>query len=779
MRPESKKNFFISFNKADRAWAAWIAWQLEAAGYTTIFQDWDFRPGGNFVLDMQRAAALAERTVAVLSPDYLGAKFTQPEWAVAFAQDPTGEKGKLVPVLVRECNLEGLLPQIVHVNLVGLPEPAAKSALLGGVRGGRAKPEEEPAFPPDARRSVTEEPRFPGALPPVWNVPHNRNPHFTGREDFLSALERALASGRPAALTQALHGLGGVGKTQLATEYAYRNSHLYKIVWWVRSEEPATLASDYANLAAKLGLAEANEPNQGLIVEAVRRWFEHNTGWLLIFDNANRRDEIRDYLPRGSTGHVIITSRDRDWKGVAQPLQVREMPRPEAVAFLLKRTSQTDADSAAALADELGDLPLALEQAGAYIDATGETLASYLELFRAHHQRLLSRGTPSTNYPATVATTWDISFAEVRKQSPVSEDLINLCAFFAPDDIPLDIIRAGSEFLPDQLGAAVTDPLAFDDALAPLLRYSLAERRGQSLFIHRLVQAVVRERLREAAKKQWAVSAVHILNNAFPYVADDVRVWPACSTLLPHALVAAEHSQEFQEASMAAQHLFNQAGVYLRARADFAQARSSLERALRILELAGHDESDDMAAVLSNLGNVLGDLMDLDGALACQQRSLKIRLKVHGENHDGVVIGLNNLGMVMLEQGDLEGARVQFEQAIELGEGARGVHHPVLATPLNNLGVVMRRLGDLAGARLCYERALAINEAIYGEDHPSVALAVNNLGLVLFLLGDSAGARNCFARALQTFTKYLGEEHPHTVQTKKNLAHLPPPSEQA
>jgi hypothetical protein len=152
-------DFFISYNRHDRQWAEWAAWQLEAAGYSTIIQAWDFRPGGNFVADMQRATAQAERTIAVLSPDYLASHFTRPEWNAAFAQDPTGEKGLLVPVRVRECKLEGLLPQIVYIDLVGLDQERAKRELLAGVKRGRAKPSTEPGFPGEGS---SDQPDFPG-----------------------------------------------------------------------------------------------------------------------------------------------------------------------------------------------------------------------------------------------------------------------------------------------------------------------------------------------------------------------------------------------------------------------------------------------------------------------------------------------------------------------------------------------------------------------------------------------------------------------------------------
>src|SRR5581483_2324063 len=314
------KDFFISYNKADRRWPEWIAWQLEEAGYSTVIQAWDFRPGGNFVLDMQAAASDTERTIAVLSPDYLTALYTQPEWAAAFAQDPTGAKHLLVPVRVRECEIKGLLPQIVYIDLFKLDEAAAKRALLDGVKTGRAKPKQKPGFPPIPARTVTSAPRFPGALPEIWNIKHHRNPNFTGREEELKALRASLLAGETAALVQAITGLGGVGKTQLALEYAYRHGADYDAVWWVRSEDPLTLAGDFANLAVKLDLPEKDAKEQQVIVDAVKEWLRLNQGWLLIFDNAEDVKLTRGYIPPGNSGHVIITARNRQWENSAKPV---------------------------------------------------------------------------------------------------------------------------------------------------------------------------------------------------------------------------------------------------------------------------------------------------------------------------------------------------------------------------------------------------------------------------------------------------------------------------
>jgi tetratricopeptide (TPR) repeat protein len=750
------KDFFVSYNSADRQWAEWIAWQLEEAGYTTVLQAWDFRPGSNFVLEMQRAATEAERTIAVLSPDYLGALYTHPEWAAAFAQDPTGEKGTLLPVCVRECDLRGLLPQIIYINLVGLDEAAAQDALLAGVSRERAKPTAPPGFPGVIPRSVPQRPRFPGALPPTWNVPHLRNPNFTGRESLLAQLRAALTSGQPAALTQAISGLGGVGKTQLAVEYAYRHAAEYDVVWWVRAEEPVTLAADYASLARPLDLRQRDKPDQRVVVEAVRRWLGQNAGWLLVFDNARDPTEVRGYLPQAATGHVLITSRNPAWRGVASPLTVQVLERAESVDFLLKRTGQADEEAAGALAEALGDLPLALEQAGAYVEASGGTLSGYLRVFRRRHRELLRRGKPSTDYPHTVATTWEISFQQVQQASPAGADLLNLCAFLAPDDIPRDLFSEA-------------DPLAFDEALAALRRYSLVEVRDDALSVHRLVQAVARDRLQEKAQRMWAEAAVRLVNRAFPFKQDNLQTWPRSARLLPHAFAAAEHAEALEVASETTARLLNETGVYLRGRAEFAESKAVRERALAILEKVLGADHPSVATLISNLGLVLQALGDLTEARAHLERALAINEAVFGPDHPKVATDVNNLGGVLQALGDLGGARAAYERARAIDEATFGPDHPNVARDVSNMGSVLHALGDLEGARASFDRALAIDEAVFSLNHPEVATDVNNLGGVLQALGDLEGAQAAFERALAIDEATFGPEHPKVAGDVNNL----------
>jgi len=762
-----RRDFFVSFTSADEAWAEWIAWQLEVEGFTVVSMAWDFRPSQNFVLNMQRALEASDRVLAVLSPSYLSALYTQPEWAAAIAEDPTGAKGKLLAVRVRACEPKGLWHAIARIELEGLDEATARQALLAGVKLDRAKPAGPPAFPAGAPRAAAVEPRFPGILPPIWNVPHQRNPHFTGREELLTELEEALAS-VPAVITQAITGLGGVGKTQLATEYCYRHAADYDLVWWIRSAETAALAADYAKLAGPLGLGIEDEQDQRLIVEGVRRALEQRGGWLLVFDNAEDRQQVRDFLPHGG-GHAIVTSRDPVWGGVARPLAVRTWPREDSVQFLLKRTDDEDEAAASELAEALGDFPLALEHAAAYAERTGCSLARYLKLFRESHQALWARATPPDEYHATIATTWELAFQRLREESPAATDLLSLCAFLAPDDIPRAIIVEGADLLPERLAEEVRDPVAFDDLIAALRRYSLIEASDDALSVHRLVQTVTQDALEPEARKEWAGCAAAVVNRAFPQKSADVRTWDDCSRLLPHALAAAGAAEELGVAPKAADRLLNQVGLYLTGRADLAGAKRALQRAVAVAEAAYGPEHPEVATDVSNLGDVLHEMGDLDGARMCFERALGIDEAALGPEHPAVGIDVGNLGKVLRDLGELSMARQCHERAIAIHVAAYGEGHPTVAVGLSDLAGVLCAEGDLAGARAHLERALAIDEAAFGTDHPKVAIRVNNLGGVLHAAGDVEGARACCERALPIFEKVLGADHANVATLVNNL----------
>ena len=378
-------DFFVSYTQADRAWAEWIAWILEEDGRRVLIQAWDFVSGTNWVQSMQAGTRDAARTIAVLSGEYLTSVFGGAEWQAAWASDPAGTGRKLLTVRVADCNRPGLLATVVGVDLFGLSETAAKARLRDMVSTaikGRAKPEVQPGFP-GAGRAMPQAARFPGALPQVWNVPA-RNPNFTGRRGELKQLTRALAAG--AATVHSLHGMGGVGKTQLATEYAHAHAADYDLVWWVAAEEPAAIPDQFAALADRLGVDLAADP------EAVRALVHDRLrtvpGWLLIFDNADQIEDIRPWLPGGPLplgipGHVIVTTRRGGFAAMGEVLDLDVIELPDAVRMLRARVPDLDQETAGQIAEELGRLPLALEQAAAWLDLSQMPGQQYLELLRS------------------------------------------------------------------------------------------------------------------------------------------------------------------------------------------------------------------------------------------------------------------------------------------------------------------------------------------------------------------------------------------------------------
>lgn len=407
---------FFSYSHADESLRKRLEGHLAAlkrSGKVEVWLDRKITAGKDLDAEIDAHLSDADLVLLCISDSFVGSDYCyKTEMTGALERDKVGQC-RVIPIMLKPCDLKGTPLD----NLKTLPEdrrPITKwgnrdDAFLDVVKGIRAVIDELGAAKP-----ITI------AGPRIWNIPHRRNPNFTGRQKLLENTHKSLTSGKVTALTQpqAIHGLGGIGKTQTALEYAYRHAADYDIVWWIQSDEPAKLAADYAALAVPLDLPEKDEPDQSVIVDAVRRRLERESGWLLIFDNAERQEDVSGYIPQGGGGHVLITSRNPVWRGVASPQPVDAMKPKEAVDFLLGRTGQKDRMAAGELAKELGYLPLALEQAGAYIDAHASAIASYLDLFRKRQGELLKLGKPSTDYPDTVATTWEISFREVEASCP-------------------------------------------------------------------------------------------------------------------------------------------------------------------------------------------------------------------------------------------------------------------------------------------------------------------------------------------------------------------------
>jgi hypothetical protein len=501
------KDFFLSYNSADTGWAEWIAWVLEEKGFAVHVQARDFRPGNNFVHEMQYGAALAERTIALLSPGYLASRFTASEWYAAFSRDPTGEKRLLIPVRVQTCDPTGLLGPIIHCDLVGVTDEArARELVLDAVRSRRGGSAGKPDFPggvparPTGRSGV----HFPGGAPALWNPPRRRNPRFTGRDALLATVRSSLRDAGSPGLT-ALSGLGGIGKTQIALEFVYRFASDYEVIWWFRADRTSLFMEDLHSLVRCAGLdvdggaggaghAAPAERDHAVLAQ-LRDWLTGRR-WLFVLDNAVDV-AVSEWMLHGigSGGHVLITSRDPNWRRLGTVVPVPRFLPEDAARFLIDRSGLGGGSeplaAARALAAELGELPLALEQAAAYMEEHGKTTEEYLALFRKHRLKLLNRGAEGDDR-RTIAAAWEVSLEAIRAANPTAIELIRVLSLFAPDRIPIQWIRGHADGFSPGLAAAAADDLDWEEVVGALYRHSLLVLLDHdSVAVHRLVQDVV------------------------------------------------------------------------------------------------------------------------------------------------------------------------------------------------------------------------------------------------------------------------------------------------
>src|SRR4051794_19510942 len=524
-------DFFISHAGRDTGWAEWLAWQLQQAGWAVELDVWDWAPGEDFVSRMQAALQRADRLLAVCTEAYFASAFGGAELRAAFVSQAKAG-GRIVPVLIEPVILPALYAPLISLDLTSLDEAAAAARLRERLAGGR--PTGPPPFPhrdPALSDSPGGRPGFAGALPAVWKVPP-RNPRFTGRDGMLTELRRRLHTGEATLVVQALYGLGGVGKTQLAIEYAHRFTADYDLVWWLDAEQPVLIPGQLAALAARLDLPAG--PTVADTVDRLLAELRDRDRWLLIFDNAERPADIAGYRP-GGPGHVLVTSRSPGWGALGGRLEVDVLTRAETIALLRARIPALGEELADKLAAELGDLPLAAAQAAGYLEQTDLPPVDYLRRFRAHRAGLLARG-DVVGYSGRIDTAWALSLERLHEEDPAAVQLLELAAFLAPEPIPLTLVGEHAELLDEPLRTTAADPDTLVDTVGALVGYSLARRSPDGFQVHRLVQAVIRQQLSPDQQRATEERVVALLAAAAPGDPEDPGSWAAYAQLAPHVL---------------------------------------------------------------------------------------------------------------------------------------------------------------------------------------------------------------------------------------------------
>jgi len=596
----------------------------------------------------------------------------------------------------------------------------------------------------------------------IWgNVPA-RNLGFTGRDALLMKIRDQLMAGNRT-VVQALHGMGGVGKTQLAVEYAHRFAADYNLIWWVIAEKVELIGEQFAALSEEMGSAQ---PGAGLAAmrRAVLTGLRERDRWLLVFDNASSPRDLADWLP-GGNGHVLITSRTRDWSEIAIPVEINVLARTESVEILQRRVAGLHEVDADLVAEALGDLPLAVAQAAAYMAATGISAVEYTNLLADRASEILDQGRP-LSYMTSLSAAIQLMIDQLRVDEPAAAELAELCAFLAPEPIPVEWFTEASSLLPGPLAEIVDDPVRWRRVLAQVGSNSLARVDFNGIQMHRLTQAIVRDHILADLVDVLYERVCAILAACAPGDPQAPYSWPSWRRLLPHLL--ALDPKETSNADL--REIACDAAWYLVWRGDAGggyDLAGSLHQ--RWQDRFGRDHPDTLRAAATLAASLRG-MGRYEQARRLDEDILIRRRRVLGEDHPNTLQSTNSLAADLYMIGDLAAAQGLDKDTFDRSRRILGEDHQDTLASASNLAADLRALGDVVAARGLDEDTFERSRRVLGEDHPDTLRSASNLAADLRALGDVVAARGLDEDTFDRSRRVLGEDHPDTIACANALA---------
>ncbi|ADB76078.1 tetratricopeptide repeat protein [Geodermatophilus obscurus] len=713
---------FVSYTLADRAWGEWLAWQLREAGYTVFLDPWDITPGVDLIDSFRGVTEAADVVLVVLSDvDPELAVFSRAELSARALR--VGGLGAILPVRVSGDNPSGIFAGLRYLDLVGLDEANARDALLDALYGIEAAHSTRGA----ARVSIDDEaPAYPSHAP-SFSVPLAPSSRFVGRDDDMLRLDRALAT-RPRRMV-ALSGVGGIGKTRLAVEYAYSRRWNYEVVWWLRGESQASLMEDLGKLATEGPAAGPSRTQSSTLEQRAKRaraWLAANRGWLLIADDLKDPRTLTDLLPEPIEGDVIITTRTQSLTGGVTAVDLEPLNH-EGAAKLLESEALPSGISRAdfeRLTAHLGGHPLSLKLAAAQLTHTRMSVDSFIFQLEKADADAVSGAERSLELAV------GNSLRMLKQEVPVAHALLMLCSFLDASPLPTGLVVENRRSLPSALRRGLADPSSYVAAVEHLQSVGLITARGNGLLVHPMVAAIARRQLSGRDRRRWAQASVRLMDACLRIDASRPKDWSLVGQLIPNAVGASEYASRESVGLEEATRLLSWAGSYLHTRGDTTRALPLLRRAA------------DLATRLSAPGNA------------------------------GAESPWGNLGVVLFAQGDYEEARRHLVRALHVAEEAYGPEASETARRREDLALVLRALGERAASLDQLHMVLGIRERTMGPDDPETGKAHVNLAAVLRESDDSTGSMDHLRVALGVFERALGPESREVAAVRSSMAVL-------
>ncbi|WP_309141876.1 FxSxx-COOH system tetratricopeptide repeat protein [Streptomyces griseicoloratus] len=762
----------LSFAGFNRAWASWIGSRLERRGHRVVLQRWDLRADVPLA-DLLRDLKLADgRILLVISEWYfqLGSR-TQEEWNLALHEVVAPDPSRFAAVSVSMTWIPTAIARLAPADFTNVDAVEAERRLLERL--------DLPADPfPGSADGDRRGPRYPADMPEIWGAVPRRNTRFAGRGALLTEMYSLLQGAEPGAGVLTLHGMSGVGKTQLAVEYVHRFGAEYDVVWWADAARRTVLRRTLAELAPRLGLSVGAEYGERLraVRDSLRRGDPY-ARWLLVLDAADEPEELRDLVPTGP-GHVLITSRNPGWGGHnSRLLEVPVYDRKESVAFVRSRAPRLTDAEADQLAAALEDLPLLLDQTARWLDDSHMPVHEYLGLLEGGVDEDTVK--VSADFPVAFRTAWSILLNSLRETAPDSVDLLRLCTFFAPGSIPVPLLRQTSQArLPGRLAALLDDPVLWNKAINQLRQYSVVrlERHepasgatapfDETLYLHRMVHQLVRNDMPEEERHELGEAVRTTLAAAVPGRPTDPRVWPDYEKVLPHLT----HADVLQSKDPLVQRLVLNCLRYTLLAGKYTAGTELGERAVqrwRSLLGESHPCFSELTYRYADLLRAAGDHRRAETTTRAAVERLREERGGQDLHHLRAVGGR---GADLWALGRYDEARELTQQVLTEYRSLCGDQDARTLHAQHGLAVSLRLLGRYAEALESDGRTLRARRALLTARHPWTLFSAASYAIDHRLTGRVAEAVSLQTENVRECRVVMGTDHPHTLRAEHNLA---------